>query len=88
MGKMDLTKKELIGKTVMSGEGIPIGIIKKSLKDTESGEINSLLIEPSKEIDTTNYKKNNQGRIILPFENISPVQDVIIIEKEPIDETF
>ena len=85
---MDLTKKELIGKTVMSGEGIPIGIIKNSLRDTDSEEVTSLIIEPSKEIDTSKYKKNNQGRIILPFENISPVQDVIIIEKEPIDETF
>ena len=85
---MDLTKKELIGKTVMNEEGIPIGIIKNSLRNADSGKINSLLIEPSKEIDISNYKKNNQGRIILPFENISPVQDVIIIEKEPIDEAF
>lgn len=78
---MDLTKKELIGKTVMSEEGIPIGIIKKSLRDTNSGEVTSILLEPSNEIDISNYKKNNHGRIILPIENISPVQDVIIIEK-------
>ena len=72
----------------MKEESITIGIIKNSLRNADSGKINSLLIEPSKEIDISNYKKNNQGRIILPFENISPVQDVIIIEKEPIDETF
>ena len=88
MGKMYLSKKGLIGKTVMSEEGIPIGIIKKSILDVDSGEINSLLIEPSKEIDISNYKKNNKGRIILTFENIFPVQDVIIIEKEPINEAF
>ncbi len=85
---MDLSKKELIGKTVISEEGITIGIVKKSLVDRKSGEINYLLLKPSKEIDINNYEKNNQGRIILPFENISPVQDVIIIEKEPINKTF
>ena len=82
---MDLSKNKLIGKTVMNEEGIPIGVIKKSLIDYDSGEVTSILIEPSKEIDINNYKQNNRGRIILPFENISPVQDVIIIEKEPID---
>jgi sporulation protein YlmC with PRC-barrel domain len=81
MENMDLLKIELIGKTVMSEEGIPIGIIKKSLRNSVSGEITSILLEPSNDIDISNYKKNNQGRIILPFENISPVQDVIIIEK-------
>ena len=83
---MDLIKKGLIGKTVMSGEGIPIGIIKNSLRNTDTGKINSLLIEPSKKIDINDYKKNNEGIIILPFENVSPVQDVIIYEKELIDE--
>ena len=85
---METFKKELIGKIVMSGEGIPIGIIKESLLDKNTGDVKSILIEPSKDINISNYKLNNQGRIILPFENISHVKDIVIIEKELFNNEF
>lgn len=77
---MDLSKNKLIGKNVMNDEGIFIGKIKKSLLDAYSGEVTSILIEPSKEINVDNFQKNEQGNIVLPGENISQVQDVIIFE--------
>jgi sporulation protein YlmC with PRC-barrel domain len=77
---MELTKNELIGKDVINEKGILIGIIKKSLLDTNSGELSSILIEPSKEIDIENFQKNENGKIVLPCECISKVQDVIIFE--------
>ncbi len=77
---MELSKNELIGKNVMNEKGILIGIIKKSLLDINSGELSSILIEPSKEIDIENFQKNEHGKIVLPCECISQVQDVIIFE--------
>jgi sporulation protein YlmC with PRC-barrel domain len=82
---MDFSKVELVGKTVMNDEGIQIGIIKKFLFDKKTGNIRTILIEPSKEININDYKRNEQGRIIIPFENVSSVQDVMIIEKEPVN---
>lgn len=46
-----------------------------------SGELKSILVEPSKEINSQEYKLNKQGDIILPLECLSPVKDVIIMEK-------
>ena len=83
---METSEDELIGKIVMSGEGRIIGIIKDSLVDNHTGKSTSILVKPSKEIDIGKYKQNKQGSIILPFDCITPVQDVIIIEKEPLYE--
>ena len=74
-------KNSLIGKTVMSEAGIPIGVIKKSLFDVISGKITSLLIKPSHKIDPKEYKQNKQGEIVLPINRISSVQDVLVFEK-------
>jgi sporulation protein YlmC with PRC-barrel domain len=80
---MRKTKNSLIGKTVMSGKGIPIGVIKKSLVDATSGKITSLLVKPSHKIDSKEYKQNRQGEIVLSVDCISPVQDVIVFENNP-----
>jgi sporulation protein YlmC with PRC-barrel domain len=81
---MRKTKNNLIGKTVMSENGILIGVIKKSLVNTGSGEITSFLITPSRKIDSKEYKKNKQGEIFLPVDCISTVKDIVIFEKDPI----
>ena len=78
---MRKTENSLIGKTVMSGKGIPIGVINKSLVDAASGKITSLLVKPSHKIDPKEYMQNKQGEIVLPINCISPVQDVVVFEK-------
>lgn len=65
----------------MNEEGIPIGVIKKSLFDANSGKITSLLINPSQIIDPKEYIQNKDGEIVLPANCISPVQDVVVFEK-------
>jgi len=47
---MEISEDELIGKSVMSGKGFLIGVIKESVLDDTSGETTSVLVEPSKEI--------------------------------------
>ena len=78
---MEISEKELIGKTVMSEKGFPVGVIKKYLMDNISGELESILVEPSKEINSQEYKLNKQGDIILPLGCLSPVKDVVIMEE-------
>ena len=81
---MRKSKNSLIGKTVMNGKGIPIGVIKESLFDIDSGEITSLLINPSNKIDLKEYEQNKQGQIVIPIDCISTVQDVVVFEKDPL----
>ena len=81
---METSEDKLIGKTVMSGEGCIIGIIKDSLVDNHTGESTSILVKPSKEIDPQSYKLNEQGDIIFPFDSVSAVKDIVIIENKPV----
>lgn len=68
----------------MSEKGISIGVIKKSLFDSTSGKITSLLVKPSFKIDPKEFERNKQGEIVLPGDCISTVQDVVIFEKNPL----
>jgi len=81
---MRKNRNSLVGKTVMNEKGIPIGVIKESLFDIKSGEIKSLLINPSNKIDLKEFKQNKQGQIILPVDCISTIQDVVVFEKDPL----
>lgn len=81
---METSEDKLIGKIVMSGDGSVIGIIKDSLVDKHTGESTSILVKPSKEIDPKSYKLNEQGDIIFPFDSVTPVKDIVIIEKNPL----
>jgi len=78
---MEISEDELIGKSVMSGKGFLIGVIKESVLDDASGETTSVLVEPSKEIASRKYKFNEQGAIIFPFNSLIAVKDVIIVEE-------
>jgi sporulation protein YlmC with PRC-barrel domain len=79
---MEQVENDLIGKIVMSKIGASIGVIKKSMVDNDSGEIRSVLIDPSQEIDPEKFSLNEQGDIILPYQNISAVQDMLIFEEK------
>ena len=80
---MEKSKNELTGKAVMSGKGFLIGVIKESIVDNTSGEVTSILVEPSKEIDSWKYKLNKHGDIIFQCNSLAAVKDIIIVE-EPI----
>lgn len=79
---MEQIKNDLIGKTVMSEIGASIGVIKKSMVDSDSGKISSVLIDPSQEINPEKFRLNEQGDIILPYQDIFPVQDALVFEEK------
>ncbi len=76
---MKLTEDELRGKTVMSEEGLYLGIMRNSIVDTTTGNLTSLLVEPSDDVDPRLYHQDNQGHLVFPFQSIRSVKDVIII---------
>ncbi len=75
------TMQNLTGKIVRSKQGMPIGVIKKSLIDDKTGSITSLLIDPTTHINSEEYKVNENGEIILPYHCVSPVKDALIFEE-------
>jgi len=76
---MKITENELRGKTVMSEEGLYLGIFRNSTVDERTGDLLDVLIEPSDDVDPRLYHLNEQGNLVFPFSSIKSVKDVVII---------
>jgi sporulation protein YlmC with PRC-barrel domain len=76
---MKITESELRGKTVMSEEGLYLGILRNSTVEERTGQLMDILIEPSDDVDPRLYHLDNQGHLVFPFNSIKSVKDVVII---------
>jgi len=76
---MKITESELRGKTVMSEEGLYLGILRNSTVEDRTGQLMNVLIEPSDDVDPRLYHLDNQGHLVFPFNSIKSVKDVVII---------
>jgi len=76
---MKILENDLRGKTVMTEEGLYLGILRNSTVDERTGALLNILIEPSEDVDPRLYHLDTQGHLIFPFESIKSVKDVIII---------
>ncbi|PNX54288.1 MAG: hypothetical protein BV458_00290 [Thermoplasmata archaeon M9B2D] len=75
-----VTHDALVGKTVLNSQGNIIGVILKSMRNNSSGEITSVIVKPSKDVDVQRYPLSNGGVIIVPFSALSSVKDIIVFE--------
>jgi sporulation protein YlmC with PRC-barrel domain len=71
---------ELRGKTVMTNEGQILGMIENFIVDTQTGELHHVLVIPAEEIEPRLYKTDAQGRLVLPFQNMRAVRDVVVMD--------
>jgi len=78
---MKVAENELRGKSVMSEEGLYLGILRNSTVDEKTGTLLDILIEPSEDVDPRLYHLDNQGHLVFPFNSIKSVKDVIVIGK-------
>ena len=76
---MKVLENELRGKTVMSEEGLYLGIFRNSLVDEKTGKLMNILVEPSEEIDPRLYHLDDMGHLVFSFDSIKSVKDVIIV---------
>lgn len=76
---MKITEMDLRGKTVMTEEGLYLGILRNTTVDVKTGELVGILVEPSDDIDPRLYHLDNQGHLVFPFDSVKSVKDVIII---------
>lgn len=77
---MRILENELRGKTVMSEGGLFLGVLRNVTMDIKTGELKNMLIEPSEDIDTRLYHLDDKGHIILEFDTVKSVRDVIIVK--------
>ena len=76
---MRIFESELRGKTVMSDEGAYLGVLRNTTVNERTGELTSLLVEPSDEIDARLYHQDTTGHLVFPFDSVRSVRDVIVI---------
>ncbi len=77
--KLRITESELRGKTVMSEEGLYLGIMRNTTVDSKTGQMLDILVEPSDDVDPRLYHLNDNGQLVFPFNSIKSVKDVVII---------
>ncbi len=77
---MRIPESELRGKTVMTEGGLLIGVLRNITMDKRTGELKNLLVEPSEDIDTRLYHLDERGHIVLDFDSVKSVKDVIIVK--------
>lgn len=71
---------ELRGKTVMTSDGMILGTIDNLVIDTDTGNVQHLLVIPSEDLPNVNFETDAQGRLILPFKGMKSVKDVVVLE--------
>jgi sporulation protein YlmC with PRC-barrel domain len=76
---LKITENELRGKSVMSEEGLYLGIMRNATVDSKTGQLVGILVEPSDDVDPRLYHLDKQGHLVFPFDSIKSVKDVIII---------
>ena len=76
---MKITESEMRGKTVMSEEGLYLGVLRNSTVEERTGQLMNVLIEPSDDVDPRLYHLDDQGHLVFPFNSIKSVKDVVII---------
>lgn len=71
---------ELRGKTVMTKDGQILGMIENFVVDTKTGELAHVLVIPAEEIEPRLFKTDAQGRLILPFNEMKAIRDVVVMD--------
>ena len=77
--KLKVLESELRGKTVMSEEGLYLGVLRNSSVDEKTGTLKNILVEPSEDIDPRLYHLDDMGHLLFSFGSIKSVKDVVIV---------
>lgn len=76
---MKVPESELRGKTVMSAEGVYLGVLRNISANIATGDLSMIHVEPSEDVHRRDFVVDEQGRMTFPFESIKAVRDVIVV---------
>ncbi|MGE4275361.1 MAG: PRC-barrel domain-containing protein [Candidatus Methanomethylophilaceae archaeon] len=72
---------ELVGKRVMTDDGLLLGMIDDFVMESKSGALVYLLLNSEgKEMEM--FKTDEKGRIVLPYRGIQSVRDVVVVNSD------
>lgn len=74
---------ELRGKTVLTNDGQVLGMIGDFIVDTRTGKVHDVLVIPAEEVESRLFKTDPQGRLVLPFQGMRSVRDVVMMNLKP-----
>ncbi len=70
-------------KEVLDSEGREMGVLYNIVADAKTGILTELVIKPASELDTSGFKKE-RDYILIPFDAVKSVRDVIVVDSERI----
>jgi sporulation protein YlmC with PRC-barrel domain len=83
MTKQKISALKLSNKKVVDSEGSEMGIVHNIVAEAGTGMLKELVIKPSDELDTSNFKKEDDY-VFLPFDAVKAIKDVIVVDSEKI----
>ncbi len=76
---------EMRGKTVMTNDGQILGMIDNFVVNTDNGNIKHVLVSPAEDIEPQLFTTDAEDRLVLPFEGMKAVRDVVVMENISMD---
>ncbi len=76
---------EMRGKTVMTNDGQILGMIDNFVVNTDTGNIKHVLVSPAEDIEPKLFTTDAENRLVLPFEGMKAVRDVVVMENISMD---
>ncbi|MBN1455575.1 MAG: PRC-barrel domain-containing protein [Methanomicrobia archaeon] len=81
MGKISVLK--LSNKRVVDSDGSEMGTLHNIVADASTGLLRELVVRPSDELDASKFK-GEDGYVFIPFDAVSAVKDVIVVDTQKI----
>ncbi len=63
----------------MTNDGQILGTIENFIVNTKTGKISDVLVAPAENTPTKSLKTDPEGRIVLPFQGMRAVKDVVVM---------
>lgn len=68
-------------KRVVDSDGGEIGLFHNVVVEDATGMLRELVVKPAEELDLSRFRKEG-GYIFIPFEAVTAVKDVIVVDSE------
>jgi len=83
MAEARVRVNEIIGKAIISEEnGRKFGVVENLEFAVETGELTSLVVgQPTSYVSQLNLRKNEKGKVIIPFSAVKSIGDFVIISE-------
>ncbi|MFC6764884.1 PRC-barrel domain-containing protein [Natrinema soli] len=78
----EILARQLQRKVVVGTDGTVIGSLHDMTMGLQSGALNELIVEPKNpQQSLSDFKTNNEGRLLIPMSRVKTVSDQIIIHR-------